>query len=114
MQKAGRIITSIGAIIPGLIIAGMLIYFVLTGTLFPIGFQEVNSTTGIALFFFAYTIGDIFLIFWATRLMKNAQTLRKGSIIAIIAGILGFGNMFAIIGGIVGLIGSFGQSNEIV
>jgi len=51
-----------------------------------------------------YIISGAFTL-WAYKLMKNPMTLKKGSIIAIIFGVVGGFNLFTIIGGILGLTG---------
>jgi len=77
--------------------------------------QNLEPTTSIIIISVAFIIFLIFgfLQLYASQLMKNPATTKKGGIIALVVGIL-MANLLAIIGGILGIVQGGKISNNFI
>ncbi len=105
-SKAGSILLLIAAIISfflAVIIAFVGLVILFLGLSNQTGIP--NWVVGLIVLVVAIIISVIgFLKLWASNLMKNPSTTRKGGIIALVLGVLTGPDLLALIGGILGIV----------
>ena len=105
-SKAGSVLLMISGIITILLALGLIIFsiLILTGVINGEGSAAFGGGILLALGIFILILS--FFKFWASGLMKNPETTKKGGIIALVVGIISSMDLLSIIGGILGIVQS--------